>query len=92
MILGNAKHNEFSKTSGMPLLSSRYNIWACPRFAILSCGGRIPGFVPDERIIKVLTGERILSRGQNKKFEAGEYDSQVIEKEFQPLSLINIQR
>lgn len=36
-------------------------------------GGVIPGLRPDERIIKVLTGERILSREQNRKFEAGEY-------------------
>ena len=36
-------------------------------------GGVVPGLRSDERIIKVLTGERILSREQNKKFEAGEY-------------------
>ncbi len=36
-------------------------------------GGKIPGLAADERIIKVLTGERILSRNQNKKFEDGEY-------------------
>lgn len=36
-------------------------------------GGVVPGHRSDERIIKVLTGERILSREQNKKFEAGEY-------------------
>lgn len=36
-------------------------------------GGVIPGLRSDERVIKVLTGERILSREQNKKFEAGEY-------------------
>ena len=35
-------------------------------------GGKIPGLTTDERIIKVLTGERILSRNQNKKFEAGQ--------------------
>jgi TP901 family phage tail tape measure protein len=35
--------------------------------------GAVPGLNSDERVIKVLTGERILSRSQNEKFEAGEY-------------------
>ncbi len=34
-------------------------------------GGKIPGLNSDERMIKVLTGERILSRGQNNAFESG---------------------
>lgn len=33
---------------------------------------------PDERIIKVQTGERILSREQNKAFEAGEFGKKII--------------
>ncbi len=45
-------------------------------------GGVVPGLRSDERIIKVLTGERILSREQNKKFEAGEYGKTEVTYEF----------
>ncbi len=34
-------------------------------------GGKIPGLRSDERVIKVLTGERVLSRAQNVAYEAG---------------------
>ena len=45
-------------------------------------GGKIPGLAADERVIKVLTGERILSRNQNKKFEDGEYGKTEIHNHF----------